>query len=90
MTRELEDNDRVLYDWHPRNDANPSNVPPCEFVLNSNQRFLIQRRSQNLVERWFLSFLRCSRRMLFSLWFDFLQVDHPLDTREKLVGTKGA
>ena len=38
MTGELQDNDRVLYDWPPRNDANPSNVPPWKFVLNSNQR----------------------------------------------------
>ena len=56
LTGDLQDNDRVLYDWLPRNDADPSNVPPWELVLNSNQRFLIQRRSQNVVERWFLDF----------------------------------
>ena len=70
MTGELQDNDRVLYDWPPRNDANPSNVPPWKFVLNSNQRFLTPRRSQNVVQRWFLISLSCSTLMLFSLWFE--------------------
>ena len=90
LTGELQDNDRVLYDWPPRNDANPSNVPPWELVLNSNQRFLIQRRSQSVVERLFSFFIRCSRSMFFSLWFDFLQVDHTLDTGEMLVKTNDA
>ena len=90
LTGELQDNDRVLYDWPPRNDADPSNVLLWKFVLNSNQRFLIQRRFQNVVERWFSFFLRCSRRMLFSLWSDFLQVDHTLDNGEMPVKTNDA
>ena len=87
MTGELQDNDRVLYDWLPRSDDNRSDVRPWEFSLNSNHRFLIQRRFQNVVERWFLISFSCFTGMLFSLWFDLLQVDHTLDTGEKPVET---
>lgn len=68
----------------------PRKVHDSWSAVYSNQRFLTQQRSQNVVECCLLVFLRCSRRMLFSLWFDLLQVDHTLDTREKPVGTKGA